>query len=122
MTRFPRPSTSARHSNVMPGLLPALELLANTIETRAAALDDAVKTGRTHLMDAMPVTLGQELRGWAQQTRNGMARIESALPRLYKLAQGGTAVGTGINAHPEFAARIAAVLSRENRPAAGAQR
>ncbi len=94
-------------------LLPRLHTLAGTIETKARTLDDAVKTGRTHLMDAMPITLGQELDGWARQVRNSVARIESALSRLYKLAQGGTAVGTGINAHPEFAARIAAVLSRK---------
>lgn len=72
-----------------------------------------VKTGRTHLMDAMPITLGQELAGWALQVRNGHARVQMALTRIYKLAQGGTAVGTGINAHPEFAARLAAALVRE---------
>jgi fumarate hydratase, class II len=94
-------------------LLPALHTLTETIETKARTLDDAVKTGRTHLMDAMPITLGQELDGWARQVRNGVARIESALTRIHRLAQGGTAVGTGINAHPEFAARIAAVLSRK---------
>jgi fumarate hydratase class II len=64
-------------------------------------------------MDAMPITLGQELGGWARQVRNGAARIESALTRIYRLAQGGTAVGTGINAHPEFAAKIAAALSEK---------
>ena len=94
-------------------LLPVLHTLAGTIETKARTLDDAVKTGRTHLMDAMPITLGQELDGWARQVRNSVARIESALTRIHRLAQGGTAVGTGINAHPEFAARIAAVLSRK---------
>jgi fumarate hydratase class II len=92
-------------------LLPALEHLAGTIETKAATLAGAVKTGRTHLMDAMPITLGQELSGWALQIRNGSARVRSALTRIYKLAQGGTAVGTGINAHPEFAGRIAQALS-----------
>ncbi|CAL1241281.1 class II fumarate hydratase [Candidatus Methylocalor cossyra] len=95
------------------GLLPALEHLAATIEARAATLGDVVKTGRTHLMDAMPITLGQELAGWALQVRNGHARVQMALTRIYKLAQGGTAVGTGINAHPEFAARLAAALVRE---------
>ncbi len=94
-------------------LLPALDLLADALETRARELDHTVKTGRTHLMDAMPITLGQELGGWAQQIRNGSARIECALTRLCKLAQGGTAVGTGINAHPQFAGRIAAALSRK---------
>jgi fumarate hydratase class II len=86
-------------------LLPALEHLAAAIEAKAATLDNAVKTGRTHLMDAMPVTLAQELSGWALQIRNAHARVQMGLTRIYKLAQGGTAVGTGINAHPEFARR-----------------
>ena len=94
-------------------LLPALDILANAIETKANELEGVVKTGRTHLMDAMPITLGQELGGWARQVRNGTDRIQAALPRIHKLAQGGTAVGTGINAHPEFASRIASALSRE---------
>lgn len=92
-------------------LLPALDTLAATIEQRAEPLDSVIKTGRTHLMDAMPITLGQELRGWAQQIRNGIERIEASLPRIHRLAQGGTAVGTGINAHPEFAGRMAQTLS-----------
>jgi fumarate hydratase class II len=94
-------------------LLPALEHLAVVIESKAEALDSAVKTGRTHLMDAMPVTLGQELSGWALQIRNAHARVQMALTRIYRLAQGGTAVGTGINAHPEFATRIANALIHE---------
>ncbi len=94
-------------------LLPALTYLAETIETKAATVGDVAKTGRTHLMDAMPITLGQELGGWAAQIRNGVARIHSVQPRLHALPQGGTAVGTSINAHPEFAARIAAQLSKE---------
>jgi len=91
-------------------LLPALTHLAETIETKAAACADYTKTGRTHLMDAMPMTLEQELGAWALQIRNGIARVESALPRVQKIAQGGTAVGTGINAHPEFAAKFAASM------------
>ena len=94
-------------------LLPALEHLAGAVEAKAAGLDGAVKTGRTHLMDAMPITLAQELGGWALQIRNGHARVQMALTRIYKLAQGGTAVGTGINAHPEFAARIADAFIHE---------
>jgi len=93
-------------------LLPALRSLADTIEKRAAELAGVTKTGRTHLMDAMPVTFGQELGGWAQQIRNGEARIEAALQRIRRLPLGGTAVGTGINAHPEFGARAAQWLSR----------
>ena len=94
-------------------LLPALDTLAAVIEDRAHSLKGVVKTGRTHLMDAMPITLEQELLGWALQVRNGIARIESALPRLLRLAQGGTAVGTGIIAHPEFSTRISKVLTQQ---------
>ena len=92
-------------------LLPALAHLSQTIGQRAGALDSMVKTGRTHLMDAMPVRMGQELGGWQAQIESDRARIESSLPRLYRLAQGGTAVGTGINAHPRFASAFAARLS-----------
>ena len=93
-------------------LLPALKHLAETIEAKSRDTAKVVKTGRTHLMDAMPVTLGQELSGWATQVRHGMARVEATAPRLNALAQGGTAVGTGINAHPEFGKRIAAELAK----------
>ena len=92
-------------------LLPALDYLAAGIEKKAAACRDIVKTGRTHLMDAMPVRLDQELGAWATQVRSGIARVQGTLPRLCRLAQGGTAVGTGINAHPEFGARFAAQLA-----------
>ncbi|MGA9853371.1 MAG: class II fumarate hydratase [Gammaproteobacteria bacterium] len=95
-------------------LLPALVHLAEVIEARANDTAKIVKTGRTHLMDAMPVTLGQELSGWATQIRHGLARLEAVLPRLQTLAQGGTAVGTGINAHPEFGTRMAAELARRS--------
>ncbi len=94
-------------------LLPNLLHLAETIEQKAGSLDDITKTGRTHLMDAMPVRLSQEMGGWALQIRNGIDRINSTLPRVYKLAQGGTAVGTGINAHPQFATQFALTLSAE---------
>ncbi|HHC73077.1 MAG TPA: class II fumarate hydratase [Thiotrichales bacterium] len=93
-------------------LLPALDHLATVIDERAAELSEVVKTGRTHLMDAMPVTMGQELGGWAAQVRSGIARVESALPRMLQLAQGGTAVGTGINAHPRFAATFAEEIAK----------
>lgn len=92
-------------------LLPALEHLHRTLLDKAAAVDHVVTTGRTHLMDAMPIRLSQELGGWASQVEHGIQRINATLPRLAELAQGGTAVGTGINAHPEFGARIAAKLS-----------
>src|SRR5262249_38393643 len=93
-------------------LIPALKHLAEAIEAKSKETAKVVKTGRTHLMDAMPVTLGQELSGWAQQVGNGIARVEATAPRLNALAQGGTAVGTGINAHPEFGQRIAAELAK----------
>ncbi|HUG99279.1 MAG TPA: class II fumarate hydratase [Gammaproteobacteria bacterium] len=92
-------------------LNPALAHLAGTIDTKAAACDAIVKTGRTHLMDAMPVRMSQELGAWATQIRLGIARLEGTLPRLTRLAQGGTAVGTGINAHPEFGPRCAGHLA-----------
>ncbi len=96
-------------------LLPALTHLAETIESKAHSLGHVTKTGRTHLMDAMPIRFDQELGAWALQVRNGIDRIRSTLPRVYKLAQGGTAVGTGINAHPEFAERFATLLSEETK-------
>lgn len=92
-------------------LLPALEHLHTTLLGKAAQVQDDVKTGRTHLMDAMPVTLGQELEGWAAQIEANYHRLQSLLSQLLLLAQGGTAVGTGINAHPEFAAKFAARLA-----------
>ena len=94
-------------------LLPALEHLEAAITKKALGLGDAVKTGRTHLMDAMPLTMEQELGAWALQIRNGRARIEMALERICRLAQGGTAVGTGTNAHPDFASRMARRLSEK---------
>ena len=92
-------------------LLPALDYLSTCLRDKAKQVGQFVKTGRTHLMDAMPVTLGQELNAWATQIENGHARVESALTRLHELTQGGTAVGTGINAHPEFAQKVADHLS-----------
>jgi fumarate hydratase class II len=89
-------------------LLPALRHLQRALDAKAEAFADIVKIGRTHLQDATPVTLGQEFSGYAAQVVLGIARIEATLPGLYALAQGGTAVGTGLNAHPEFADRFAA--------------
>lgn len=93
-------------------LLPALKGLAKVIEKKAKALAGIPKTGRTHLMDAMPLRFDQELGGWAAQVRDGIARIKASLPRLEALAQGGTAVGTGINAHPKFAAKFVKALGK----------
>jgi len=93
-------------------LLPALRHLHATLQKRAKELAKVVKTGRTHLMDAMPVTFGQELGGWAAQIASGIARIEDASTRLRRLPQGGTAVGTGINADPKFGKAVAAELTK----------
>jgi fumarate hydratase, class II len=87
-------------------LLPALDALAGSLQAKSAELRDVVKSGRTHLMDAVPVTLGQEFAGYAAQVREGAQRVGDALARVRKLPLGGTAVGTGLNAHPEFAARV----------------
>jgi fumarate hydratase, class II len=94
-------------------LMPALHYLKETLDSKAAEVDDVVTTGRTHLMDAMPVRLGQVLGGWSSQIAHGIERIESALPRLAELTQGGTAVGTGINAHPDFGRMIAEEIAAE---------
>ncbi len=94
-------------------VIPALEHLAQCIQARAVELAEEVKTGRTHLMDAVPITFAQELGGWAAQVRRGVERLHACRPRLHALAQGGTAVGTGINAHPDFAATFAAILSEQ---------
>src|SRR5579864_2127105 len=96
---------------VRAALLPSLAALREALEARERELAGTVTTGRTHLMDAMPVTLGQELSGWRTQIEHGMERLASVEPRLHGLAQGGTAVGTGINAHPQFAQRFAQALS-----------
>jgi fumarate hydratase, class II len=93
-------------------LLPALKHLHKTILEKGEELKDVVKTGRTHLMDAMPVTIQQEFSGYARQIELGIARIESALERMLELPQGGTAVGTGINTHEEFGAKFAAEVAK----------
>jgi fumarate hydratase class II len=92
-------------------LLPALKRLSDVLERRAGELRDVVKTGRTHLMDAMPLTMAQELTGWRAQIDKNTLRLQSVMPRLLQLAQGGTAVGTGINARPEFGALFARHLA-----------
>jgi len=92
-------------------LLPALGRMANDLESKAEAWAGIVKIGRTHTQDATPLTLGQEVSGWARQVRAGIGRIELALPGLYELAQGGTAVGTGLNAPAGFAEAIAAEIA-----------
>jgi fumarate hydratase, class II len=95
-------------------LLPALQQLADSLAAKAAEFDDVVKSGRTHLMDAVPVTLGQEFSGYAAQVRQGYDRVGSTLERLGQIPLGGTAVGTGLNTHPEFAERVRGRLTEES--------
>jgi fumarate hydratase class II len=92
-------------------LVPALEHLRDVLRAKEREVGNIVKTGRTHLMDAMPVTFGQELSGWRTQIEHGIERLASVEPRLNALPQGGTAVGTGINAHPQFGLRFSQELS-----------
>jgi fumarate hydratase, class II len=94
-------------------LLPALQQLADSLQAKAAEFDDVVKSGRTHLMDAVPVTLGQEFAGYATQVRQGYDRVGSTLERLGQIPLGGTAVGTGLNTHPEFADRVRRRVAEE---------
>jgi fumarate hydratase class II len=109
---FPTAMHIAAASEIHERLLPALRLLLTALDEKSAAFSDVVKIGRTHTQDATPLTLGQEFSGYAQQVRNGIARAEAALSRLLELAQGGTAVGTGLNAHERFAVAFAAEVSR----------
>src|SRR4051794_19629780 len=94
-------------------LLPALEQLERSLAAKADEFKDIVKSGRTHLMDAVPVTLGQEFGGYAAQVRLGAARVRDALPRVAQIPLGGTATGTGLNTHPDFAERVRALLSEQ---------
>jgi fumarate hydratase class II len=110
---FPSAVHLAALDEITNNLLPALDKLAVALEAKAVEFDDVVKSGRTHWMDAVPVTLGQEFGGYAAQVREGIARVSDALPRLGKIPLGGTAVGTGLNTHPEFAARVRALLSAD---------
>ena len=110
---FPSAVHLAALGEIAHDLLPALERLAASLERKAFEFDDVVKSGRTHLMDAVPVTLGQEFTGYAAQVRQGIARVEDAMPRLGQIPLGGTATGTGLNTHPEFAPRVREYLSRE---------
>src|SRR5712691_213467 len=110
---FPSAVHLAAVDEIVNDLMPALEKLANSLQAKAAEFDDVVKSGRTHLMDAVPVTLGQEFAGFAAQVRQGYDRVGSTLDRLGQIPLGGTAVGTGLNTHPEFAARVRKRLAEE---------
>jgi fumarate hydratase class II len=110
---FPSAVHLAALGELVNELLPALETLATSLEAKAREFDDVVKSGRTHWMDAVPVTLGQEFAGYAAQVRQGIARVRDTLPRLGQIPLGGTAVGTGLNTHPEFAERVRSRLAEE---------
>src|SRR6184192_2508029 len=110
---FPSAVHLAGLDELVNDLMPALERLAGSLQAKAAELDDVVKSGRTHWMDAVPVTLGQEFAGYAAQVRQGYDRVGSTLDRLGQIPLGGTAVGTGLNTHPEFAARVRRRLADE---------
>src|SRR5262245_20922794 len=109
---FPSAIHVAAYGEIVRELLPALEELASAFEERAAAFADVVKAGRTHLQDAVPMTLGQEFSGYASVVRHGIARVRATLAHLAELPIGGTALGTGINAPPGFGDKIAAELAR----------
>jgi fumarate hydratase class II len=110
---FPSSVHLAATAAVSEDLIPALEHLASTLDAKATEFTEVVKAGRTHLMDATPVTLGQEFSGYAAQIRYGVERLRSALPRLAELPLGGTAVGTGINTPPGFAQQVIERLARD---------
>ncbi len=110
---FPTAMHIAAAMQIEGALLPALDHLARALEAKAEAFDGIIKIGRTHMQDATPVTLGQEFSGYATQVRYGIDRVRSAMPRIYLLAQGGTAVGTGINSPAGFAVRFADEAARE---------
>ena len=108
---FPGAMSVATAEQVVNHLAPSLTKLRDALHAKAEAFDAIVKIGRTHLMDAVPLTLGQEFSGYVQQVTYSIARVEGTLPRLYELALGGTAVGTGINSHPDYAVKVAEEIS-----------
>jgi len=110
---FPSAVHLAALDQITNDLMPALEKLANSLQAKAVEFDDVVKSGRTHWMDAVPVTLGQEFGGYAAQVRQGYDRVGSTLDRLGQIPLGGTATGTGLNTHPEFGTRVRTILAEE---------
>jgi fumarate hydratase class II len=111
---FPSAVHLAALDELVNDLLPALRRLGDSLAAKAKEFDDVVKSGRTHWMDAVPVTLGQEFGGYAAQVREGAARVEGTLERVGQIPLGGTAVGTGLNTHPEFAARVREKLAADS--------
>ena len=109
---FPGAMSISTAEEVTQRLAPALQHLHGALAAKQADFEGIVKIGRTHLMDATPLTLGQEFSGYVRQVENAVTRVEGVLPRIYELALGGTAVGTGLNAHPEYGERVAAEIAR----------
>jgi fumarate hydratase class II len=109
---FPTAMHVAAAYGIVKQLVPALEKLRDTLHAKAQSFAQIVKIGRTHLQDATPLTLGQEFSGYVAQLEQGIKHLQGALPHLYELALGGTAVGTGLNAHPRFAAEVATAIAR----------
>jgi fumarate hydratase, class II len=109
---FPTAMHIAAVEEIYRRLIPMVTKLRDALDAKSKEFKDIIKIGRTHLMDATPLTLGQEFSGYVQQLTNGLERITAALPRLFELALGGTAVGTGLNTHPEFAVKAAAQISK----------
>jgi fumarate hydratase, class II len=110
---FPTAMHIAAVEEITHRLIPMLTKLRDALHQKAEAYEEIIKIGRTHLMDAVPLTLGQEFSGYVSQLDKDLGRIQASLPDLYELAIGGTAVGTGLNTHPEFAVRVAAEISRK---------
>jgi fumarate hydratase class II len=110
---FPTAMHVAAASEILRRLVPSVTRLRDAIDVRAREFAQIVKIGRTHLMDAVPLTLGQEFSGYASQLDADIGRLEAVLPGLFELAAGGTAVGTGLNTHPEFGVRVAAAIAAE---------
>lgn len=110
---FPTAMHIACVESLVHKLIPALQTLHDTLDQKAKNFASIIKIGRTHLQDATPLTLGQEFSGYVQQLKYSIERIERVLPSVYRLALGGTAVGTGLNTHPEFAVQVAATIAKE---------
>ncbi|MGQ9807558.1 MAG: class II fumarate hydratase [Armatimonadota bacterium] len=108
---FPTAMHIAAAERIVNALIPAVRTVRDALDAKSREFADIIKIGRTHLMDAVPLTLGQEFSGWVTMLDDDLERLESVLPKLYELAAGGTAVGTGLNTHPEFAERIAAQIA-----------
>ncbi len=110
---FPTAMHIAAVEQIVRELLPAVKLLRDSLDAKGREFADIIKIGRTHLMDAVPLTLGQEFSSWVSQLDDDAARLDGVLPKLYEIAAGGTAVGTGLNTHPEFAGRVAANIAAQ---------